>query len=448
MSKYIFGIFICLMSLNIGCKKAGSKDLKNKFLEFAVKVIKLNEGETYQLQLLANNEEYDLLENSLNVRYSVENPEILKVNEKGIVEAINPGVTIVYAETNKQKIEIEVTVFNSNLTNKIKQPLRSENIFSKGVYLVRNTVIQSIDIDSEGSVFYDQLGGQLKHVIFVGKGKPNKDLESSMQLKYFGHGTNLAVEEQGEDRFIWINSNGHKKNDGEYGSNKTFSRIKYEPGKIVERYEEGDTYYLADKLNIHPAIDQKNDVLAITTSGGGDPARYFYIYKLSEALALKEKPIRLPELRFGGEEQNVGGPPETIVEPIVQVKDLGDLNSIASFKVQPSNDYTKLNSYDFQGFDVEDGKLYFFEGEGNGNDIANGPSNAFVTVFDYMNGKEISERAKVGGIASILDLDNFGITQTGYMEAEGIKMKDGVLYLGFASRSYDEKRRANIFIYK
>src|SRR5699024_7391074 len=370
MSKYIFGIFVCIISLNIGCKKADSAEgSRNKSLKFATQVIELNEDETFQLELLENNKEYDLTENPLNVRFSVENSEILKVNEKGIVEAINPGVTIVYAETNKQNIEVEVTVFNSFLTNKIKQPLRSENIFSKGVYLVRNTVIQSIDIDSEGSVFYDQLGGQLKHVIFVGKGKPNTELESSMQLKYFGHGTNLAVEEQGEDRFIWINSNGHKKNDGEYGSNKTFSRIKYVPGKIVERYEEGDTYYLADKLNIHPAIDQKNDILAVTTSGGGDPARYFYIYKLSEAIALKAKSIRLPELRYGGEEQNIGGPPETVVEPVVKIKDLGDLKPIASFKVQPSNDYKKLNSYDFQGFDIADGKLYFFEGEGNGNNI-------------------------------------------------------------------------------
>ena len=51
------------------------------------------------------------------------------------------------------------------------------------------------------------------------------------------------------------------------------------------------------------------------------------------------------------------------------------------------------------------------------------------------------------------DLDalaNLGITASGYMEAEGIKVRNGKLYLGFASRDSKtdgSKCRANIFQY-
>jgi hypothetical protein len=43
------------------------------------------------------------------------------------------------------------------------------------------------------------------------------------------------------------------------------------------------------------------------------------------------------------------------------------------------------------------------------------------------------------------------MTDRGYMEAEGIKVKNGTLYLGFASRKMegkDDKRLANILIYR
>ena len=48
-------------------------------------------------------------------------------------------------------------------------------------------------------------------------------------------------------------------------------------------------------------------------------------------------------------------------------------------------------------------------------------------------------------------LNEFGMTDRGYMEAEGIKVKNGTLYLGFASRKMegkDDKRLANILIYR
>src|SRR5690606_3372344 len=130
------------------------------------------------------------------------------------------------------------------------------------------------------------VGGALAHVVFMMRALPNQPVFDNMQFKYSGHGTNIAVEEAGTERYMWINSIGHKKADGSYGSNLAFSRIKYTPGAVVEHYG-GETYYLPGKTNIHPAIDQKNDLLAVTTSGGGNP-RAFHIYKLSDARKLPE----------------------------------------------------------------------------------------------------------------------------------------------------------------
>ena len=53
--------------------------------------------------------------------------------------------------------------------------------------------------------------------------------------------------------------------------------------------------------------------------------------------------------------------------------------------------------------------------------------------------------AEYDDIAAIRDMSALaaqGLTTTGYMEPEGIKYHDGVLYCGFASRSTDDVRRA------
>ncbi len=386
---------------------------------------------------------YNTSANPDGLTWSVADESVASVDARGIAIAKKIGRTKISAKSPDGKLSATTTVLvvKAFSIKPLESKLASNLIFSKGIYLVRNTVIQGFDIDSNGTIFYDQLGGGLPQYIFLVRGEANSAYTDYMQLKYFGHGTNMAVEEDGADRYIWIASNGSKGSDGEYGSSQTISRFEYIPGAIMEKYTD-ETYYLKNKYNVHPALDVKNDVLAITASGNGDVNRYFYFYKLSAAKALPYTSVTLSSVKFGGEGDGVTEQTEVRT---LKVKDLGSLTPLASFSVGPGDSGEKLNYYDFQGFDVADGYVYFYEGAGNDN-TGTLPSKAYVTVLD-MKGNVIYGRTSVNAISSISELSGLGITTTGYMEPEGIKMKNGTLYCGFASRSTDDKRRANIFRY-
>ena len=336
----------------------------------------------------------------------------------------------VYARTS-------VSVSNDAIFEKVSAGLTEEIVYSKGVQLERNAVMQCFDVDSKGELYYVQIAGSDAHKLHVLRGGANQSPADFMTLRWFGHGTNMAVEEQGADRYIWINSNANKLDDNSYSQSQTVSRIKYEAGKTLDKYS-GETFYLPGKRNVHPAIDAASDLLAITASTTG--VRDFYVYKLSEALALPVSDVSLT-VTWGGEE----GTQKTTETRVVQVRKLDQLTPVGQFSVSTGKTAADLGYYDFQGFDCTNGIIYFYEGTGNNND-GKTASVAYVTLLD-LKGAQVYPRTKVGAIADMQALTTAGITSTGYMEAEGIKMKNGSLWLGFASKSTDDIRRANIFRY-
>ncbi len=439
MVKNSIGFVLCVLQcwLLVSCGKGEDSGIDS--LSFAKETWAVSEGETLQLELS------EPIPADVDLTWRSMDESVLSVDQKGLVSARKAGSAEVVVQLAGSPISAtaKIHVLIKGL-RKLEAQLSNELIYSKGIYLVRNTVIQCFDVASDGTIFYDQLGGGLPHVIFVVRGAANQPYLDYMQLKYFGHGTNMAIEEKGNEVYLWINSNATKGSDGSYGSNQTFSRLKYVPGGIAEKFS-GENFYLPGKTNVHPAIDVENDVLAVTTSGGGDPFRYFYFYKLSEARALSEEQVTLSPITYGGEE--AGGPLEQTENRTVSVKNIGKLTPVKSFKVAQTVDPARIGYYAFQGFDVAGGYLYFYEGEGNENSVSSGASNAYVSVFN-MDGTIVKEKTKVQAISNLDDLDNYGVTNTGYMEAEGIKIKNGAIYLGFASKSTDEKRRANILVYR
>ena len=71
-----------------------------------------------------------------------------------------------------------------------------------------------------------------------------------------------------------------------------------------------------------------------------------------------------------------------------------------------------------------------------------------MRVYDK-NGQLCGQR-KVAAIADVNKLKELGLADRGYMEAEGIKIKGDVMYIGFASRKMNGKsdeRLANVLRY-
>lgn len=387
---------------------------------------------------------------------------IATVTNKGLVTGIKPGTAIITADIGYAKAKCEVTVIgiSSMLSlDALSAPLSDNIIYSKNIQLIAPLrVMQGFDIDSKGNLYYIQIGKKSSgdvdktksHELYVIKSTPNSsDISIYMTFRYFGHGSNFVVEESGNDTYVWLNSNASKTaSSSEYENSVSFSRIKFEPGKVIENGYGGETFFLNNgKKNTHPAIDFENRRLCISATESG--TRNFYVYDLDEALALPNTSFTF-DVTFGGEESTI---PEQTVSKTVEGKDLAKLTPLGSFSIPKGKDQASdLNSHSLQGFDIVGNYIYYNEGDGNGNDITNGNSNDYVTILD-INGNIVHPRTAVTAITNIDNLKTAGITDSGYMEGEGIKVKGNKIYLGFASRrnpniaGNDDYRRANIFVY-
>ena len=267
-----------------------------------------------------------------------------------------------------------------------------------------------------------------------------------MTLTYFGHGTNMAVEEEGDDRWIWAGSYGSKESGSDgYSFSQTIARVKFVPGTDCKPEQCTEHYFLPGVRHIHPALDPANDVLGVTYSGGG--TRHFAFYRLSDAKALAPTTEQLEQRTWGGGATDPNKTPVT-ESPAVQVRNLGRLTRLGGFSLTEGSNPDQIGKYAFQGFDVKNGRVFYYEGENNlGNTFL--PSNAYLTVFDFQGGIRCA-RTRVGLLDDRKALQSNSISQVGSLEAEGVKWHDGKLYLGFTARNANtsgDDRLQTIFRY-
>lgn len=337
-------------------------------------------------------------------------------------------------------------VFTEQYFERLSESLSEGLIYSKAVYLKRNAVIQSMDIAKNGDVYYVQIAGSDQHQLNVLRGAPNATKPADcMVFEYFGHGTNMAVEEAADGTYIWLGSHGNKGSDDSYGGSQTVCRVKYEPGTTVQ-LAGGDIFHLKGTRNIHPAINQKKDILGVQYSKkvSGVNTRVFVAYRLSEAMKLTPVDVTLESLKYGGGKDDEA--PEKTETLTIKARELSQLQPLYQFAVSDGHGGI-VGEEAFQGFDIDEQFVYYYEGMGNDNK-KDTPSKAYVSVLDK-NGL-LSARKEVTAIADAAKLKEFGMADRGYMEAEGIKVKNGTLYLGFASRMMNgntDERRANVLKY-
>ena len=116
-------------------------------------------------------------------------------------------------------------------------------------------------------------------------------------------------------------------------------------------------------------------------------------------------------IKYGGE----NGKPEIKETPVIRARDLRKVKPLYCVEIGYNAD-----GIPFQGFDVEEDKCYYFDGAGNINDNAK-DSSACVIIVDK-DGNKI-ERKEVKATRGREELKHFGMADTGYFEAEGIKVK-------------------------
>lgn len=341
--------------------------------------------------------------------------------------------------------------FVSSLPDRLARPMDDSLAVVRNVRLLApRRVMQSFDVTADTTFYISQLGANERHEpgrthsheIYIFELRPGCEELSCMTLRYFGHGANIAVEEHGDIRYVWCDSNATRI-DGEYWESCTVSRIAFTADTEYEAYG-GDTFYLADDcFNLLPAVDPRHDLLTLSFRKRQNEHGFRH-FRLSEALALPDTTLYVVR-SWGGE--RIGEQEQTALRAI-RCKDLRRLTPVGEFYLAHGDDTARdFCSYPFQGFDVDGSHCYLFEGAGNGNKAANGPSNARLTVTT-LDGTIVAWRIPLAAYSDMEGLRAQGITDTGYAEAESVKRKGDRLWVGLAARrSTDPVRRANLLRY-
>lgn len=352
-------------------------------------------------------------------------------------------------------------VKNYDSTTGIDQPMQESRIICRNIDLYKNTAMQGFHLDSDGKTVwyvqnYDQ---QLSWVKGWRDASPevSKQNKEYMLLKYFGHGTVTALEEVGSDRYLWVGAYGTPDESTRhwYFNEKVIGRVKFRPGSQVKTNECDEYYYIGEFTNMHPSIDQENDLLTINYQDDSQTnrnRRCFVVYRLSEA---KAAPVRTFPITCGDAFVTGVAKSRNIIPTTVDCHDLTGLEPVARFSF-PKTGYGAGDDpkfYDWQGFDFHKDRLYYYEGQSNQSltgGLYGGESFVYVTVFDKT-GMLIERRTRFALSGDKEAMTALQLSVFGYMEAEGIKVYGNRLYIGCCTRgriSTDLAFYNNIFEFK
>lgn len=319
------------------------------------------------------------------------------------------------------------------------------NIFCRNQCLPGNYVLQGFNLDTDGSLWLTNTGPRdkivLTHVNPDSSARLKKDNLGYMVFDYFGHGTNTAVEEVGDDRYFWVGCFGSSNKDGFYWTEKLIGRVKFTPGDTITPDKCDEYYYIGEYDNMHPSIDKENDLLTINYSDAVNGAfRCFVVYRLSEArnAPLKDVTITCTDAFKSGDKRSLNKTDVT-----VKARDLTQLKPVARPKFLKSG-YGKEGDryYAWQGYDVKGDRLYYMDGQshldGVRGDMLTGHSKAYLTVFD-LEGNVVEPRTEVQIAGDPEALAKYDMSYHWSMESEGVKVEGPYIYLGFGAIGADKE---------
>ena len=351
--------------------------------------------------------------------------------------------TPVYAQkAKKEKAKKEKITDPRLLTvQKMTKMTKESQFLTKGVALKtghRATQGFAISAD-ESTMWFSQPGSFGKnepgltkvHENYIVRRKDGK--RETMTLRYFGNANSLAVEhgEDGKD-YMWIGSNGTKWK-GSYSRTRTVSRFPFEANGEINDGFAGENYYMGGERYCYPAVNVEADILGIVTQKAG--AVTVNLYSLSEARAMPDTDIKL-KTQYKGE--MVGEAEQTVVRTI-KGKDMTTAETLSSFTIpkpdsENGNPAKDPNFYTFRAWDVDKDYVYFVEGKHNKGSMKNGPSVAFITVFDHA-GRVVMPKSRIQCVFDQYLLESLGITPAGYADIAGIKVVGSNIYVMFSVKN-------------
>ena len=120
-----------------------------------------------------------------------------------------------------------------------------------------------------------------------------------MILKHFGHGTQIVAEEASDGKtYIWLNSNASVDDSGEYGNNRSFSRVEFVPGTNEADGYAGDTFFLNKEQQYDQQVAVDFDARRLLVGSRKSGVRHFWIFDLDEVLALPLKEMTVSAVSY------------------------------------------------------------------------------------------------------------------------------------------------------
>lgn len=426
-----------------------------------IKTLTLEIGEAIQLKAQPRPENA-----KVGIKWSSSNPSVASVTQDGLVTGLGLGITRILAVSGSYRATCTVTIGGMpayDIAAAFSAHLSASLLWSKGVGLYASRrIMQGFDITPSGTVFYSQIGSNPSTLNICRAGGPGTDATTDvMVLSRAGHGTQIVAEEAEDGKtYIWVNTNGTvDETTGEYNDNLSFSRIEFKPGARYDQGYAGETfflnrggsydengYYNNSQYDQQVSIDFAHRRMLVGSRKSG--TRYLWVFDLDEALSL---PLEEMQITVNVGTPEYEGMPVTEVTRKIMGRDLGKCKALGQITVPVGkNKDTDVYSYSHQGHEIYGNYIYFYEG--NAVEDENFPDTfqgvGYMTMFNYI-GDVVVPRTKIQAMSETDIQKSLGITQSGYVEPESFKVKDGEIYLGFSSRDdASSLRKANILRYE
>ena len=395
--------------------------------------IDLYPGESAELGFSLSGGAYDPAK-EYKVRFTSSDSSVATVDQSGRVTARKAGSTIIRATEIDSEASAERKVYVVNLSQ-IKQAYSKSLQLTCGHTLYYKSVVQSWDFFDD-CMYACQVCGSPHTLTFTRKPVLAQGPQEYMHLKYFGHGDNIFVERCPDGDWLWVSNYGTLESGqtNRYADSQVLSRVRFTAGRTILPAEANFNFVIPGMKRICASYDPDNGSIGIWCRDSEGKA-WFYVYDIEEVKAAPRSSIRLSyDISYGS--------PVRTERPTVTAANLSNLTPLYKFKM-PFNNVP-------QGYDWHHGKVWFFRGGGaEAEAVAAGTGKNWATAYLVSpEGKKLTT-VSVPWVADLDLLASEGITDLGYFEAEGIKVKDGVLYLGFASKDAGSSpnRRVNIFQY-